>query len=712
MKITKFIKFRQKAFCLCAGLILQVTPPPVNAQGGDEEVVLPGAEVKAKKGTSELITQEQMTERGDTNLLEAIRWVPGVIINGGGHAGKEQGGFSIRGATGGAGDQDYMSVFVDGLPLQANQEGRVDHGSLLTGSLESVEVAKGYSSGVLGPGAIGGALILRTAKPKKLFELAARSSFNFDGGGYAGTVDNIAAGTRLGIFYARASFQGSFIDHWRLPNSFKPTDDIPPEEGGNPQKKGNRIFSESNTIGISGMLGINPLDTLDIWITYGYSDKDKGWTSPAVSGSITMAAYPYLKRHNAAFHAEWTPPRFNLNLRSYFEYMDDRRLVISGGNIADQWQNYLDDKYSYRDAEGFTWGAHLGGSYEINDWNDIQFSLQFKQTGMDTYYSRAPQLYEEPKHDDFTRMNTYKDNAWFAGVEYSINPFKPFTAVAGFGYDIVDPQKMVLRDTSFVITVDEPLALKSLPQWSLGLFYDLTEQNELHLSYAKKNRFPDWRSRQQHANSTSQKPNLDLAPEEMHHFEFGYKGYFLDCIRISAALYTSYFVNGIATVRLENDPDGYETQKQNVGENLYYGFELGTEMFLNDYFTLGSSLALLKYKIISNPADIDNLGGRPQLSTNGYISISPFAGINTGSVKNIRITPRFEYVASMYELSSGNSTTLLNDYLLVHISASAEITKYLQLSLAVNNLLDELYYTFRNHPSPGRSFTVSLGAKL
>ncbi|MDR3302261.1 MAG: TonB-dependent receptor plug domain-containing protein [Spirochaetaceae bacterium] len=676
-----------------------------------EEVVLPGAEVRAQKETAEHISQEQMTERGDTNLLEAIRWVPGIIINGGGHAGKEQGGFSIRGATGGAGDQDYMSVFVDGVPLQANNEGRVDYGSLLTGGLESIEVAKGYSSGVLGPGAIGGALILRTAKPKRPLEISARSSFSFDGGAYAGNVDNIAVGTRQGMFYARAGFQGSFIDHWRLPESFEPTDNTPPEQGGNPQKTGNRIFSGSTTIGANAMVGFTPLDTLDIWLTYSYSDKDKDWTSPATSGSYTMAAYPYLRRNNAAFHVEWTPPLINLSLRVYFDALDDRRLTIGGSDNAAKWTNYLNNNYSYRESEGTTWGVNLGGGYTINDWSNVQVSLQFKQAGMDTYYSRDNM--DPPQHSDYYRTSGYRDNTWFAGAEYSVNPFKPFTAVVGFCYDIIDPQSMVLRDgTTFADNVTNPFELNALPQWTLGLFYDLSEQHELHLTYAKKNRFPDWRYRQQHANSSTQKPNLELGPEEMHHFELGYKGYFLESIRFTTALYASYFLNGISTVQLDNDPDGYTSQRQNVGENLYYGAEFGTEMFLNQYFTVGAALDLLKYKIISNPVHIDHLGGRPELSTNAYFSITPFANMDTGLAQNIRIIPRFEYVASMYDLASANATNLLAGYMLLHLNLIAEIAKHYSVSFAIYNMLDELYYTFREHPSPGRSFNISLGAKF
>ncbi|GHT78824.1 hypothetical protein FACS1894130_06120 [Spirochaetia bacterium] len=707
----------KKVFCsLCAFLLVlsvsvfgQDNSPPAS-NPGDDEIVLPSAEIKAKKDTSDHITQEEMQERGDTNLLEAIRWIPGIVINGGGHAGKDQGGFSVRGATGGPGDEDWMSVFIDGVPAQASAEGRVDYGSILTGNFESIEVAKGYSSGILGPGAIGGALILRTAKPKKPLELAGRSTINLDGGGYAGTVDSISAGTRLGIFYARGGFTGNFTDHWRLSEKFEPANDDPPPTG-NPQKEGNRIFSESTAIGANVMLGVTPLDDLDIWVNYAYSFKDKGWTPPGlgiVGTSYTMAAYPSLIRHNGDFHVEWTPSRFNLNLAAYFELIDDTRLSVSNPN----WQNYLDDKYTYRESEGLTVGVNLGGAFTINDWSNIRGAFQFKHVGMESFYSRGNN--EEPAHDDYHKMNMYKDNIYFTGVEYSFNPFKPLTTVVGFGIDVTVPQEMLLRDSTFQDTVTRPFDPNVLPQWTIGLFYDLTENQELHLTYAKKNRFPDWRYRTQHANAATQKPNLGLIPEQMHHFELGHKGFFLESIRLTSALYMSLLSDGIVTVNFDvADSEGYTSQKQNIASSLYYGFEFGMEILFNEYLSLGGSMAMLKYEVLHNPDEIKNLGGRPQYTANGYFTITPLANIDMGWVRDVRVTPRFEYVASMYDLSNAgtNATNSLPDYMLLHLNITTEITQYFSLSFAVLNLLDENYYVFRDHPSPGRSFSISLGAK-
>jgi iron complex outermembrane receptor protein len=708
----------------------EIYPPlPPIAQNADvtqntEEIVLPGAEVKAKKETAEHISQEQMTERGDTNLLEAIRWVPGVAINGG-HPGKDLGGFSLRGYGGGQHGGDFLSIFADGVPLIEGYDGRIDYAAILTGDLESIDIAKGYSSVLLGPNNIGGALLLRTAKPKKIFEASARTAFNFDGGGFGGNVDTVSIGSRLNMFYIRAGFQGNFVDHWRLPDSFEPRDDIPPEDGGNPQKKGNRIFSESKSLGASIMAGVNPVDSLDIWATYSFSNKDKGWNPPSVAGDTTGAtnagdasyilwAWPYERRHNTALHAEYEQNSFTAKLLGYFDKYDERQFSVSGSG-RERWDNYLNDNYSVTDRDRYTLGVNLDGGYKINARNSIQASFQFRQVSSVTYTNPSS---SNPDHEERWRSQDFMDNIWFFGAEYTVNPYDPFTAIAGFGLDIMEPQKLERADvTAIARTVNSTaLAEKSImPQWGLGLFYDLTENHELHLTYAKKNRFPSFHERADSQGTQARKANFDLKPIEIHHIEFGYKGYFMDSIRVATAVFSNFEDNRIAQVAI-NDPP-YTTQNQNIDKINYYGFEYSMEMFLNNYFTIGGAIGINEYNILHSEVGIKYLGSTPELTANGYFIISPFEGINTRAVKNIRIIPRFEYYASKYVdaysgIKSAAAREFIDDYAVVHINMTADIGKFFNASFAMNNLFDALYYTLKDNPSPGRSFSLSLGAKF
>jgi iron complex outermembrane receptor protein len=737
------------------------TPPPpesVSEQSNfDDEVVLPAAEVMAKKETAEHVSQEQMYERGDTNLFEAMRWIPGIVENGG-HAGTDLGGLSLRGIGGGGHGTDYMTIMQDGVPMSDlggyGVTGRVDYAGIQTGGLESIDVAKGYASVLLGPNIMAGVLMVRTAKPQRRLELDARTRLDFDAGGFGATTTNLTAGTRLGIFYARAGVQEKYVDHWRLSDSFKPGDSRPPEEGGDPQQKGNRIFTKANTFGANIMLGLTPLDDLDIWATYAYSSRKllpNGWAPPRAGNTtadpadntkttayVLMGAYPYRDRHDVTLHGEWTEDKFNLGLHSYFNLYTQRSYSLTPrgwGSTKDIWPSYLNDQYNVSDLNTYTFGINLDGGYEINERSKIEGAVQFRQNGYDVYSGSAFGVREEPEHNEKYQTSSFMDNIWFIGAEYTANPVDPFTAVLGFGIDMMDPQKLdrwSISSTDQTRTeqksdVSDPGAI---PQWTVGLFYDITKQHELHLTYAKKNRFPSF-SEKQGAEGTNTptldgpsdlKPNLELKPQQVHHFELGYKGYFIERVRVTTALYTNYELDKIATVTLTNDPKGYDSQRQNIDENLYYGLEFGTEMFLNDYFTMGGSFAINKYKILHSEAtsggvEFEFMGSAPLLTANGYFSIAPFANVDTGIFANIRIMPRFEYVGTRFAANDANlltaaQKTYLDDYALLHLGIFADIGEHYYASFGIHNIMDQLYYTTQWMPAAGRSCNISFGAKF
>jgi iron complex outermembrane receptor protein len=399
---------------------------------------------------------------------------------------------------------------------------------------------------------------------------------------------------------------------------------------------------------------------------------------------------------------------FNVKSLGYFDKYDDRIYVYPrfGGGVSneDRWQAYLDDTHVVSDYDDFTAGINISGDYNINDRSKIEASFQFRQMNRKSYDSDASG--GDPDHDDEHKAGDYSENIWFTGFEYSINPVTPFTAVLGLGIDISDPQKIWSKDKDYKLS--DPSAI---PQWGIGLFYDLSDNHEIHLTYAKKNQFPTFSQKNSSQETAKNKANLYLEPVEIQHLEFGYKGYFMHSISITGAVYSSFENNKIAQVKI-SDPV-FETQYQNVDKTIYYGFEFGTEMFLNKFFTVGGTLSLNKNHIVNSESGLKYLGMSPELTTNGYLVINPFADIDTRAVKNIRIIPSFEFTGSRYAASytSEDTPKLLDSYALVHIKAAADITDYFSFSLGINNLFDELYEILEYHPEAGRSFRITLEAK-
>jgi iron complex outermembrane receptor protein len=376
------------------------------------------------------------------------------------------------------------------------------------------------------------------------------------------------------------------------------------------------------------------------------------------------------------------------------------------GNGA--WKGYIAGVHApHSDYDDYTLGTNLEGGYAINSWNKVKAGLQFRQTSHETF-------------DGGDASMKVLENIWSLGAEYSVNPLKPFTAVAGIGFDAFTPQdywKAWNGWNSNHTTYDQDWFndksdARYLLAWSLGLFYDLTESHELHMSYARKNRFPTILERYS-SRFGSTVPNSNLGPEYADHVEFGYNGYFLEKINITSSAYFSGVTDKIASTKVP-DPDGSD-KKMDKSENLdsvfIYGFEFASEMYLNDFFSVGAALGINKYDIKHSEAEYKYLGNSPELTANGYLVIKPFSGIDTKQIRDIKVVPSFEYVGSRYVSTSKTEPAILTSYTLAHIKVSADITKYFTFSFAVNNLFDELYEISQYFPQAGRSFSLTLSAK-
>jgi len=125
---------------------------------------------EADKGS--VVTQEDMERDNAHDLWEAVRYTPGVILSGGGQ--RNDSSFTVRGFG-----ADSVPIFVDGVIIANPYRGEGDAARILTGDLESVTIQKGYSSMLLGANTLGGAILMKTAKPTKELEARLDTTMEF-----------------------------------------------------------------------------------------------------------------------------------------------------------------------------------------------------------------------------------------------------------------------------------------------------------------------------------------------------------------------------------------------------------------------------------------------------------------------------------------------------------------------------------------------------
>ncbi|MDR2803245.1 MAG: TonB-dependent receptor [Treponema sp.] len=695
-----------KKIAFAAALFAAVLAYGQELSGDDmDSVQLPPVELSEDKETTEFITREQMDRRGDSDLIDAIRWVPGVVPLDAGGA-RNESGFTMRGFG-----QATVPVYLDGVPWGDPYGAQIDYSRFLTTDIESISINKGYSSMMLGSNNMGGVIVMRTAKPKKLFEASLKSSLDIDSALlYAGNLQTFSAGTKLDLFYAKASFTWRDVDHWRLPESFEPSDDLEPGEGGNPQKKGDRVWSKSSDMKVSALLGFTPTEDIDVWASYSYSDSDKGLSPPNVnSTNYSVWEWPYVRRHTVSLNGEWTTENFFIHAMGFFDKYDNRLhpYPFFGGRASGDtaYKAWLVGEADTSDYDDYTVGTNLQGAYNINSWSKIAGNFDFKQfshKGFDKAYGT----------DTFIQNADVSENLIFAGAEYTVKPAKPLTLTGGFGMNIYVPVNMEQwnSDGDKVTTVNSP-ETQAAPAAQIGAFYDLSAGHELHLTWALKNRYPTLKEKFSSLGTGLNLPNPDLTAEYANHFELGYKGYFIEKINITSSVFYTYAFDRITNVSIDDTLK--TTQFQNIDETAFYGFEFGTEMYISRFVSLGGALGYTKSEIISSEQGYTQISGIPEFTANGYAVIKPFETVLAGrAIHNVSITPSFEFSGSRIQGAKITTTrTSLPDYTLTNIKFSADFANYVSLSFSVYNLFDELYESSQYFPQSGRSFNLTLTGK-
>ncbi|MDR2795580.1 MAG: TonB-dependent receptor [Spirochaetaceae bacterium] len=664
---------------------------------GDDDgvIMLPEAAIVEERDNPNVVTQQEMERDGANDLWEAVRYVPGVILSGGGR--RNDSNFTVRGFG-----ADDVPIFIDGILMANPYRGEGDAARFLTGDLESVEIQKGFSTELLGANVLGGAVLMRTSKPKKALELSSSAALEADGVfKFSGANLFAGAGTRQDLFYAKANIQYRLIDHWRLSDSFEPVQV-------NPQQKGDRLWSDSKDVKTGVMLGLTPAAPLDIWLSYTYQNADKGVSPPDIrTREFSIWHWPVWNRHSVSLNGAFESNDISLNVLIYFDKYDNR---------MDEYYNLrayeLGFHAPHSDYDEYSAGGRITGSWSINALNKISAAFTYKK---EDHKGLKGDLFNE---DILTEVVHVNEDTWSLGTEYENTMLENFIFKAGFGFDALIPNQFWSEDNEFSKLIEQGwFVVKTRRMFLytalLGAYYDINADNQLHLTYARKNHFPTMSARYS-TRFGKNLPNPNLGPEMANHFEFGYTGTWFKKFSINAALYYSLMEGKFVNVKLPN-PD-YPSAQVDYARNLdavsFYGFELAPEFFPAEYLSGGISFSVNEYFLNKTQnAGIKRIPYYPEITFSMYAVVTPVSHPpeKFSFLKSLSLIPRIEYISMRYSDSGGLFT--MDSYWLLNLKLRAEITGYVTLSFSVDNVFDSFYEIRYNSPMPGRSFTTTVAAK-
>jgi iron complex outermembrane receptor protein len=142
------------------------------------------------------IDQSLVRDLDLTTAAKALDYLPGVSIQ---HiaTNRNEAGIMVRGFS----TRGQVPLYLDGISISVPYDGYIDFNRFLATDIAEAQVARGYSSPLLGPNALGGTINLVTQEPTKKLKADALIG--------TGSGNTLLSSLGLGSRWRRVFFQGS-----------------------------------------------------------------------------------------------------------------------------------------------------------------------------------------------------------------------------------------------------------------------------------------------------------------------------------------------------------------------------------------------------------------------------------------------------------------------------------------------------------------------
>ncbi|MEM9247740.1 MAG: TonB-dependent receptor [Pseudomonadota bacterium] len=626
-------------------------------------------DIQESQTSAVVIPGEELEERGETDLRQTLRRVPGV------HEGNQ---IVIRGISADSGlgnltSTSTVNIAVDGIRLSDYRNTRRDQ--LSTWDMEQIEVLRGPQSTQSGRNALAGSITLQSAKPEFFSEYKGRVG--------VGNFDSYQAALVLNtpLIEDRLAFRLS-VDR-RESDGF-----------------GDTIDGTNDRVGFEDLLTVraglrfDPTDRLSFNLTY--TDIDDAFGSTGT----TTDAFP------DRVSADGT--RSQLDLRSLglsADYRVSDSLTLSSRTLYTEAQPNLNlpfpGGFLLRDREYETFEQEFTLSYTTETLRAVagifytnieEDSLTFgEQTGLGSASS--------------DEQITTENYAFYGEVEYDLDP--SWTVIAGLRYDVEDVENTSSADQALeglgVVASSSGTSDNTYTAFlpKLGVVYRFSEDMSLGFTYQRGYRAGGTGIT---INATTAPNPYTYDPEFTDTFELAFRSQSSDGSRILNAnlFYTSWTDQQVSQERAPGD-----FVITNAGESEVWGAEIDYRQFVTDALEVFASAAYAEteYK--------DFVSGGEQLAGNEF----PFApklkaslGAYYTFANGLGIGGDVTYTSKSFS-NPQNTDDLENEaFWVTNLSANYAFENGAVLTGYVRNLFDEDYTTTLNRPLGTPGGFASIGA--
>jgi iron complex outermembrane receptor protein len=676
---------------------------------------------------SDQIDRSEIEQHTFPTIAKAFDYLPGVEIQ---HiaANRNEAGIMVRGFA----TRGQVPFYLDGVPISVPYDGFVDFNRFLTSDLAKLQVDKGYSSPLLGPNALGGAINLVTNEPVKAVEGSALLGI---GSGQA-----VPASASFGARWARFFVQGS-ADRLRVDNVPLSGDFQVRQYANLPDVTMTDRLNHSNALDTrySGRIGWTPRAGDEYVFSATTQHGEKG--VPLYQGPNTAAAFrnfwswPYWDMKSFYVHsATRLDPFTTVKVRAFYNKFN---------NAIDMFSNDTYTVMNTANAERSAYAEHTdGASVEVSTLrisrHAISGSFFFKndvhaETG--TFPARSPFPLVTPTLED-------SDQQISIGVQDAIAIGSRLSATVGFSADHFNGQQGESYNATLTAVVpftclSSPTnasvsgctlhAWNSNPQASLS--YQVSPSSNLFVTFADRGRFPMLKDIYS-ASLGAGLPNPDLRPERSRSWNVGYSQTLPRRTFAQIVAFRSDLRDAIESVSVV-DPGGtnratqvcpngripgFCSQMVNIGQEVHDGVELKVRSTPVERLSVDASYSLLNRDI---SYDFSRIPTVSQVNTSIIIlpTLPKHKLVGTASIRLPRdvmgmVSARYENGLVLQDTTYATTSPLFQpfseSFATMDLAALVPIQMGVKVQAGVKNVFDKNYYYTAGYPEAGRTWFVNL----
>lgn len=669
------------------------------------------------------IDQSQIADLNLINAAQALDYLPGVSIQ---HldANRNEAGIMVRGFS----TRGQVPLYIDGIPISVPYDGYVDFNQYLTSDIGEIQVARGYSSPLLGPNALGGSINMVTEEPVKKFSADA----------LIGTAsgDTLLSSLRLGSRWKNFFFQGS-ID-WHQQDYIPLSGNFPVLQYTNlpdihMTDRLNNSWSRQERW--TGRVGWTPKEGDEYVVSYNNLKGQKG--VPLYQGADTSAVFkqfwdwPYWNTDNYYFHSNTQlGENSSIKFRAFYDqfqndidmYSNDTYSVMNTKNAEHSMYNEHNDGFSTEFTTHLLARNVFSASFFLKDDTHTEHGI---------FPGIAPFPLMEPVLRD-------ADIQTSIGLQDVIRITSRLTATVGFSADHFDGLQGQAYNAAMTALL--PFTCIASPNntsfsgctahvWNFNpqtaVSYTVSKTGTLFMTFADRGRFPMLKDIYSAGLGTGL-PNPNLQPEHALTWNVGYKQIIGAKTTAQIVLFHSDVHNAIESVYV-TDPGGanpltefcpnssipgYCSEMANIGKEVHQGLEFEVRSASLPRLVLNASYSYLNRDITYD------FGALPTVSpVNTSITILPTLPRNK-FIGNISyrfphqilgiFNERYESGLTLQDTHFSSSSPFYlpysESYATTDLYAVVPVRAGVSVQGGIKNLLDRNYYYTAGYPQEGRNW--------